>query len=136
MTSPLMTISQVARASGIAPSAVRYYERLALVRPTTRVNGRRRYRPSVVERLVIIRMCQDAGFTLTEIGVLLAGRRDGRRSWEPLARQKIVELETQIEGLQQSKTLLEHALECPSPELEKCPHFEAAISTRTNVARS
>jgi DNA-binding transcriptional MerR regulator len=124
-----MTIGEVARESAFATSAVRYYERLGLVEPVTRVSGRRRYDASAVERLGLIRLCQDAGFSLTEIGQLLV-REHSRPGWEPLAKRKITEIEEKIRDLEQARALLDHALDCTVPDLTTCPHFRAEVASR------
>ena len=59
-----MTIGEVARQVGIATSAIRYYEEIGLLPPPARVNGRRRYDWSAVQRLCVIEYAQQAGFTL------------------------------------------------------------------------
>jgi DNA-binding transcriptional MerR regulator len=129
MAAALMTIGEVARESALATSAVRYYERLGLLQPATRVGGRRRYHAAALERLALIRLCQDAGFTLAEIGQLLNWEHS-RPSWEPLAKNKIAEIEGKISNLEQAKILLEHAIDCPHPDITACPHFRAEVTAR------
>ncbi|MDQ3791664.1 MAG: MerR family transcriptional regulator [Actinomycetota bacterium] len=69
----LVPIGELARRTGVATSALRYYERVGLLSPAERVGQRRHYPPSSEERVALIRLCQDAGFTLAEIGRLLEG---------------------------------------------------------------
>jgi MerR family redox-sensitive transcriptional activator SoxR len=125
-----LAIGELARRTGTATSALRYYERIGLLPPTERAGGRRHYPPSSVERLALIRLCQDAGFTLAEIRQLLAATSRGRRSWSRLAEGKIDELNTRIAEAQRAKKLLEHALACPHRDLLTCPNFHAALQTR------
>ena len=75
-----------------------------------RVGGKRRYPPSSAERLALVRLYQDAGFTLKEIRRLLAAGSGRRASWTPLAEHKIAELDARITEAQRAKNLLEHAL--------------------------
>lgn len=69
----LIPIGEVARRAGIATSAIRYYERLGLMEPPTRLGGRRAYSPAGLRRLIFIGMLQDAGLSLDDIdGILRA----------------------------------------------------------------
>jgi len=76
---------------------------------------------------VLIRLCQDAGFTLAEIGRLLAAWSRGRRAWGRLAERKTAQLDARVADAQQAKKLIKHALECPHHELLDCPHFRSAL---------
>src|SRR6476646_3346258 len=94
-----MTIGEVARQVGIATSAIRYYEEIGLLPPPARVNGRRRYDWSTVQRLRVIERAQQAGFTLGEIRELFFGFAAGTHPnarWEALAQRKLGELEEQL----------------------------------------
>jgi DNA-binding transcriptional MerR regulator len=75
-------------------------------------------------------MHQDAGFTLAEIGGLLAARIQGRRGWGHLAERKIAELDARIADAQRAKKLINHALECPHRDLLTCPHFRSALQAQ------
>jgi len=123
----ILAIGAFAQRAGVAPSALRYYERLGLLPPAERRNGRRVYRSSELERIAFIRLCHDGGFTLAEIRRLLAGKKGFGRAEMILARQKIRELERRFEETQRAKELLEHALACPSPDLLTCPNFQSSL---------
>jgi DNA-binding transcriptional MerR regulator len=123
----LVPIGKLARRTGVATSALRYYERIGLLSPAERVGQRRHYPPSSAERVALIRLCQDAGFTLAEIGRLLAAWSRGRRAWDRLAERKIAELDARIADAQRAKKLITHALECPHHDLLACPHFRSAL---------
>ncbi len=69
-----LTIGEVAERAGLRTSALRYYEEAGLLEPTTRVSGQRRYDESALERLTVIQFCQQLGFTLAEIRLLLLSR--------------------------------------------------------------
>jgi DNA-binding transcriptional MerR regulator len=126
----LMPIGELARRTGVATSALRYYERIGLLAPAERVSQRRRYPPSAAERVALVRLYQDAGFTLEEIGRMLAARSQGRRGWGPLAERKIAELDARIADAQQARTLIKHALECPHDDLLACPSFRSALEAQ------
>lgn len=123
----LVPIGELARRTGVATSALRYYERIGLLSPAERVGQRRHYPPSSAERVALIRLCQDAGFTLAEIGRLLAAFSRGRRAWDRLAERKIAELDARIADAQRAKKLVTHALECPHRDLLACPNFRSAL---------
>jgi MerR family redox-sensitive transcriptional activator SoxR len=118
-----MTIGEVARQVGIATSAIRYYEEIDLLPPPARVNGRRRYDWSAVQRLCVIEYAQQAGFTLGEIRELFFGFVAGthpRERWEALARRKLAELEEQRRRMRAMEELLREGLRCGCLTIEQC----------------
>lgn len=73
-----MRIGQLARQSGLAPSAVRYYEHLGLLAPPTRMpSGYRSYDGDTIDRLAFIRSAQAVGLTLAEVRQVLDVRDAG-----------------------------------------------------------
>lgn len=120
----LVPIGELSRRTGVATSALRYYERMGLLSPAERVGQRRHYLPSSAERVALIRLCQEAGFTLAEIGRLFDG---WSRAWGRLAERKIAELDARIADAQRAKKLITHALECPHRDLFACPNFRSAL---------
>src|SRR5829696_4146138 len=126
----LVPIGELARRSGAATSALRYYERIGLLSPAGRAGGKRHYPPSGAERVALIRLYQDAGFTLAEIGRMLAASSQGRRGWGDLAARKIAELDARIADAQQAKKLIQHALECPHRDLLTCPRFRSTLQAQ------
>jgi DNA-binding transcriptional MerR regulator len=131
----LVPIGELARRTGVATSALRYYERLGLLSPAARSGQRRHYQASSAERVALIRLYQDAGFTLAEIGRLLAAGRPGRRSWGGLAERKIADLDARIADAQRAKKLIEHALECRHRDLLTCPNFRSALEDHLEPPR-
>lgn len=128
--SGLVPIGELARRTGVATSALRYYERLGLLPPAERVSQRRHYPPSTAERVALIRLYQDAGFTLAEIGPMVATVSEGRQAWGGPAARKIAELNARIAEAQHAKDLIEHALNCRHEDLLTCPNFRAALQPR------
>ena len=126
----LLAIGELARRAGMATSALRYYERIGLLPPAERVGGKRHFPPSSAERLALVRLYQEAGFTLEEIRRLLAAGSRRPASWTALAEGKIAELDARIAEAQRARTLLEHALGCPHRDLLTCPRFRAALQAR------
>lgn len=117
------TIGTVAERSGVPASTIRYYEQIELLPPAERVNGRRRYDEAILETLGVIRLAQQAGFTLDEIKTLLHGfPADAPPSarWEAMAHDKLEELEERLQTIRRMKALLEHTLQCQCETLEAC----------------
>ena len=129
-----MPIGELARRTGVATSALRYYERIGLLPRAERAGQRRHYPPATAERVALIRLYQEAGFTLAEIGPLLAATRR-RRAWARVAERKIAELDARIADAQQAKNLIEHALRCPHRDLLTCPSFRSALEAHLERPR-
>jgi len=122
-----LSIGEVARRSGKAASAIRYYEDVGLVDPPERVSGRRRYEPEVVRRLAVIETAQRAGLTLDEIRLLLrATPADGAATEQlrAVAEQKLPALRDAIERAELVRSWLEDAARCRCPTLDDCPLFD------------
>jgi MerR family transcriptional regulator, redox-sensitive transcriptional activator SoxR len=119
-----LTIGEVAHRAGIRPSAIRYYESSGVLPAPRRVSGRRRYEPGVLQRLALIRLAQDAGFTVAEIKSLFsdfAPETPASARWQALATRKLVEVEALIARAQGMKRLLEEGLlRCRCPSLDEC----------------
>jgi MerR family redox-sensitive transcriptional activator SoxR len=126
----LVAIGELARRTATPTSALRYYERIGLLPAAERASGRRRYRPDSAERLALIRLCQDAGFTLREIQQLVQAKSRRRATWNQLAKHKLVQLDARIAQAHKAKNLLMHALTCPNPDLLTCPKFQAELAAR------
>ena len=125
-----MSIGQVARRAGVKPSALRYYEGVGLLPPPERANGRRRYDGEVLrevlDRLEVVRLAQQAGFTISEIRTLLDGFSEDTppsERWRLLAQDKLPEVEVLLERALGMKDLLERGLRCECLRLEECALF-------------
>jgi DNA-binding transcriptional MerR regulator len=131
----LVPIGELARRTGTATSALRYYERLGLLSPAERAGGKRHYSASSAERVALIRLCQNAGFTLAEIGRLLGDGSWDRQGFGELAKRKITELDARIADAQRAKKLIKHGLACPHPDLLTCPRFRSALQDHLRTSR-
>jgi MerR family transcriptional regulator, redox-sensitive transcriptional activator SoxR len=121
--SEVLSIGEVARESGKAASAIRYYEEIGLLPPPARVNGRRRYDWSAVQRLCVIEYAQQAGFTLGEIRELFFGFAVGTHPterWKALAQRKLQELEEQSRRIQAAQDVLREGIRCGCLTMEQC----------------
>jgi MerR family redox-sensitive transcriptional activator SoxR len=126
----LLTIGEVAEQAGVATSALRYYDELGLLPPATRVSGQRRYRPEAVARVGVILLLTDVGFTLAEVGTLLASRAESPQAWHALAEAKVDELRRAEASAQLARTALEHAMKCPKDDIVDCPTFWSLVGDR------
>jgi DNA-binding transcriptional MerR regulator len=126
-----LAIGDLARLTGVATSALRYWEELGLLTPPARVNGHRRYDSSAVEQVGLILLLRDAGFTLRELKTLMASRSEGFEAWRPLHERKLAELDARIAQAQAARTAIAHGLSCPHPTgVFNCPNFSGAITAR------
>jgi MerR family transcriptional regulator, redox-sensitive transcriptional activator SoxR len=119
----LFTIGDIARRVGVATSTIRYYERIGLLPPCKRVNTKRRYDASVLQKLNVIHMAQQAGFTIVEIQTLLHDfpiDTEPSERWQALAGKKIAEIETRMQQMEAMKALLVQTLQCHCATLEDC----------------
>ena len=115
----LLSITEVGEATGLQSSALRYYEKAGLIRPEARLGGRRHYDRSVLHRLAVIALLQEAGFTIGEIAQILEHRGRGKR-WRSLAEGKLQEIEIHLERINAARELLTAALNCGCSGLESC----------------
>lgn len=122
MSDEMLDIGEVAGASGLAPSALRFYERRGLLSSPARNGLRRTYDPDVLERLAWIVAARDSGFSLREIAELLDETED--RVLRERLSAKVAELDERIERLTAMRARLTHGVECTSPTLLGCPHFQ------------
>lgn len=128
----LLTIGDLAERTGLATSALRYYEELGLLHPTTRRSGRRRYEPSSVDAVGGILFLRDVGFTLQEIKALSAARSRSPKAWHELARRKLDELDARIAEATAARIAVEHALNCPADDIIACPNFQDVVRRRAS----
>jgi MerR family transcriptional regulator, redox-sensitive transcriptional activator SoxR len=122
-----MSIGELARRAGVKPSALRYYEGIGMLPSPERANGRRRYDGEVLhevlDRLAVVRVAQQAGFTLSEIRTLLDGFSEDTppsERWRLLAEEKLPEVEKLVERALDMKRLLERGMRCECLRLEDC----------------
>lgn len=119
----LQSIGEIARRSGLPASTIRYYEEIELLPPPRRVNGQRRYDDTVLQQLNVIRLAQQAGFTLSEIEMLLHDFPTGTppsMRWQVMAQQKLEELKQRLQTIHAMMALLEQTLDCQCESLEAC----------------
>lgn len=126
MDDVLIDIGEVARQSGLAASALRFYERKGLIEAEGRNGLRRTYQPEILQRLALIACARDAGFTLSEIAEFLRARPSDTRLRERMA-VKEREIDERVSQLTRLRDSLRHATVCEHDPLIECPEFKQAI---------
>jgi MerR family transcriptional regulator, redox-sensitive transcriptional activator SoxR len=131
----VLTVSEVARRSGFAASALRYYESEGLIEAARSGGGQRRYERAVLRRLAFIRAASNVGLTLEEIRTELErlphGRTPTRADWQEITRHWRERLDQQILALQQLRDGLDSCIGCGCLSLDRC-----AISNPRDIAAS
>src|SRR3712207_3694702 len=119
-----LTIGQVSARSGVAPSALRYYEQQGLITSGRTSGGARRYPRSVLRRLAFVRAAQNVGLSLGEIrdalGSLPEGRPPTARDWARLSRGWRGRLDEQLAALQRLRDGLTSCIGCGCLSLGRC----------------
>jgi MerR family redox-sensitive transcriptional activator SoxR len=121
---PLLTIGEVARRSGVAASALRFYEERGLIASERAGSGHRRYPRAVLRRIAFIVFAQRIGLTLDEIGAELAKlppeRAPTRRDWSRLTRTWTSRIDQRIAELERLKIGLTECIGCGCLSIERC----------------
>jgi MerR family redox-sensitive transcriptional activator SoxR len=120
----LLTITEVARRSGVAASALRFYEDRGLIGSERSGSGHRRFRRPVLRRIAFIVFAQRVGLTLEEIGAELAklpgGHAPTRRDWSRLSRGWGSRIDARIAELERLKAGLTDCIGCGCLSLDRC----------------
>ncbi len=120
----LLTIGEVSRRSGVASSALRFYEDRGLVTSTRSGSGHRRYPRTVLRRIAFIVFAQRIGLTLGEIAVELGklpeNRVPTRRDWSRLSESWDSRIDERIAELERLKAGLTECIGCGCLSLDRC----------------
>jgi MerR family redox-sensitive transcriptional activator SoxR len=120
----LLTISEVAWRSGVAASALRFYEERGLISSERAGSGHRRYRRAVLRRIAFVVFAQRIGLTLDEIGAELAklppNRAPNRRDWSRLSSGWTARIDDRIAELERLRAGLTECIGCGCLSLERC----------------
>ncbi len=121
-TKSAMSIGDVAAATGLQPSAIRYYEDAGILPKPDRVSGRRRYDPDTIDRLTLIRFCSRLGMRLADIKALLSTPRGSlaKAQWRRLVDGKLDEIAGLIESARGVERVLRASRDCDCVTLESC----------------
>ncbi len=125
-----VTIGQLSSRSGVATSALRYYEGLGLIESVRTTGNQRRYTQATLRRVAFVRSAQRVGLTLDEVGEALAtlpsGRTPTRADWTRLSRSWRPRIEAQIERLERLREKLDSCIGCGCLSLRTCALQNAA----------
>ncbi|QPC91239.1 redox-sensitive transcriptional activator SoxR [Mesorhizobium sp. INR15] len=120
-----LTVGQVAMRSGVAVSALHFYEARGLIRSHRTSGNQRRYGRDVLRRVAIIRIAQEVGISLGEIGSALEalpeGRTPTRDDWQLLSTAWRDELDHKIAQLKKLRDGLTDCIGCGCMSIDKCP---------------
>lgn len=117
-----LDIGEVSKRSGIPASALRFYEDQGLIASIGRHGLRRQFDAGVLERLALIALGRNAGFSLAEIARMIAPNGKPRIDRRALS-AKAEQLEARIRRLRAICDSLRHAAACPAPNHLECPTF-------------
>ncbi len=119
-----LTIGDVARRSGVATSALRFYAERGLITSERAGSGHRRFPRAVLRRIAFIVFAQRVGLTLDEIGAELAvlppDRAPNRRDWARLSRPWSARIDERIAELERLKLGLTECIGCGCLSLDRC----------------
>ena len=119
-----LTIGQLAERSGIATSALRYYEERGLITSERTAGNQRRYRQAELRRVAFIRSAQRVGLTLEEVEEALAtlprGRTPTKADWTRLSRSWRPRIDEQIARLERLRDRLDGCIGCGCLSLRRC----------------
>lgn len=129
-----LTIGQLSDRTGVAPSALRFYESKGLITANRSDGGQRRYARDSLRRVSFIRVAQQVGLSLEEIGEAMSSLPDSRtptkRDWERLSSGWRPRIEAQIALLERLRDRLDGCIGCGCLSLRVCqlanPNDEAA----------
>ena len=122
--SPSISIGELSRRTGLAVSAVRFYESKGLVRAVRSGGNQRRFLRSDIRRLSFALIAQRLGLSLTEIQVELAAlpqrRAPTRQDWQAISERLRGTLEARIDLLRRTRDLLDGCIGCGCLSLDRC----------------
>ncbi len=124
---PLLTIGELARRSGLATSALRFYEQQGLISAERTAGGQRRYARSTLRRVALVRAAQRVGLPLSEVAEALSAmphdRMPTKRDWQQLSARWQARLDNQIIAMQTLRDDLTGCIGCGCLSLKSCLLF-------------
>ena len=120
----LFTVSELAKRSGFAASAIRFYEGQGLIAASRTAGGQRRFERQMLRRLAFIRAARNVGLSLDEVAAALGrlpdGRTPTRADWARLSKDWRARLDDQIAGLMALRDNLDSCIGCGCLSLKRC----------------
>jgi MerR family redox-sensitive transcriptional activator SoxR len=125
-----LSIGAVAERTGVAPSALRYYEAQGLIEAARSEGNQRRYHRDVLRLVAFVRVAQRVGLTLEEIRAALAtlpaGRTPTAADWARLSRRWRPRLDAQIATITRLRDQLDSCIGCGCLSLKACALYNGA----------
>jgi MerR family transcriptional regulator, redox-sensitive transcriptional activator SoxR len=117
-----LSIGDVAAATGLRASAIRYYEDAGILPKPERESGKRRYNGDTIDRITLIRFCRRLGMSLTDVRGLLATPRGSRAKdqWRRLVDSRLKEIGALIKAAQGVERILRESRDCDCVTMESC----------------
>jgi len=129
-----MRIGQFSRAVGLAPSALRYYERIGLLPKAARRGGKRWYDQSMLARARMLKAARHAGLRIADLQQLAQNAND------PMSRSAVLEarvaaMDRQLQRLAATREISAAAAECGCNDVAACPMSKEAAkeAARTRI---
>lgn len=124
MADRMMSIGKISKRTGLALSAIRYYETMGLVRPIRSSSGQRQFRQSDIRRLSFVQIAQQFGCTIAQIREELERLPDNRTptksDWARISQKFRSDLDTKIATLTRLRENLEGCIGCGCLSLKAC----------------
>jgi MerR family redox-sensitive transcriptional activator SoxR len=119
-----LTVGELSERSGVAISALHFYEKKGLISSRRTTGNQRRYRRDVLRRVALVRIGQRVGVPLAEIAAVLAtlpeGRNPNRRDWQELSQRWQAQLDARIRDLQHLRDDFGDCIGCGCLSLDRC----------------
>ena len=133
-----LTIGELARRAGVAPSALRYYEQLGLISSERTAGGQRRYNRATLRRVAFVRAAQQVGLSLDEARAALSrlpeGRTPTKADWNRVSGTWISRIDERIAELERLRERLNSCVGCGCLSLRTCGLYNPADTAATRGA--
>lgn len=127
--STTLAIGAISDRTGVAVSALRFYQEQGLIFSTRADSGHRRFERSTIRRVSFIRICQQLGYSLdqikTQLDALPGNRTPSESDWQQLAQNFQQDIDERMAGLAQLKQKLDGCIGCGCLSLERCALYNA-----------
>jgi len=128
-TTDILSIGQLADRTGLAVSAIRFYEAEGLVHPVRNSGGQRRFARSDIRRLSFVRIAQQLGFSIEQIRAQMKSLPDERTptkaDWKRMGQSFRAELDKRLDALTRLRDNLDGCIGCGCLSLKNCQLYNA-----------